>query len=170
MRASASSHSCPAQLQPHEGTCQGRSAPGTLLATWGSRGDLERMRGDVPSAWSPVQVPTGSLEQWPGAPVVLKGAISAPECRAWRVLHPDPAQCASSTQPELTADLPWTPCLCAILPRSQSPSPPQNQPCPPTPSTVFSSQPPFLHGDLAPPAAGRRRCAGSFAARAKPVG
>lgn len=158
MRASASSHSCPAQLQPHESTRWGRSAPGAMLATWGSRGDLEGTRGDMSSAWSRVRVPTGSLGQWPGAPVVHRGEISASECRAWRVLCPDPAECALSTQPELTADLPWTPCICAILPRSQSPSPPQNQPCPPT--LVFSSQPLFLCGDLAPPAAGRRSCLG----------
>ena len=49
----------------------------------GAREVMEGMREDVPCAWSPMQVPTGSPEQWPGASVVLKGAISAPECRAW---------------------------------------------------------------------------------------
>lgn len=36
---------------PQEHT-QGALAPRSLLATWGSRGDLEGTRGDMSSAWS----------------------------------------------------------------------------------------------------------------------
>lgn len=43
----------PRQLQPHEGTCRGRLAPGALLATWGSRGDLQGTRGDCPLPGAP---------------------------------------------------------------------------------------------------------------------
>ena len=156
----------PRQLQPHEGTRRGCSAPGALLATWGSRGTC-RGRGEPALCLGPRVVRRGAPGQGPGSSCPQRHTISL-RTQGWRVLRADQQSahrplCLSSprTRPGLPASAPSPP------EAERFPSP---EPTLPThPSAIFSSLPPFLHGDPAPPAAGRRRYAGSFAARGQPV-
>ena len=117
----------PRQLQPPESTRRGRSAPGALLATWGSRGTC-RGRGEPALCLGPRVVRRGAPGQGPGSSCPQRQSVSehrlaSPPCR--------PAECAPSTLPELTADPPWTPCLCTIPPRGRALPQPRTNPAPP---------------------------------------